>query len=272
MKRTVRHMILALSATLLLASCSSGTTDALKPTIAPLAVRWTVQLMQGGNSFVSIRSSSLLGVYLTEFLLRQTAFRSAITGVNAQVQLLNQQGTPDEEGFALLETLGSILQVDVPDMLNRSTDRVDAFDTYLSNLQALGGRASAYVTSLEEKRDVMMDERRDVRVIASRAQSMLNRALRDQDYATASEQQRVLIEAKTELAQRDAEIDEVRSTIRIFDNLLDVAEERINVMNSNREALLAGISVVDVPGVEDFGLIEQGNRRSGRSIFDPSGL
>ena len=272
MKRTVRHTLMAISATLLLASCGGRTTDTLKPTISPLAVRWTVQLMQGGNSFSSIRSSSLLGVYLTEFLLRQTAFRSALAGIGVQVQLLNQQGTPDEEGFALLETLGSILQVDVPDMLNRSTDRIDAFDTYLSNLEALGSRASAYVTSLEEQRDVLMDERSDIRVTASRAQSMLNRALRDQDYATASEQQRVLIEAKTALAEKDAQIDELRSTIRIFDDLLEVAEERVTVMTSNREALLAGISVVDVPGVEDFGLIEQGNRRSGRSIFDPSGL
>lgn len=271
MKRTVRHMVMAISATLLLASCGGGTTDTLKPTISPLAVRWTVQLMQGGNYFVSIRSSSLLGVYLTEFLLRQTAFRSALAGIGVQVQLLNQQGTPDEEGFALLETLGSILQVDVPDMLNRSPDRIDAFDTYLSNLEALGGRTSAYVTSLEEQRDILMDERSDIRVTASRAQSMLNRALRDQDYATASEQQRILIEARTDLAEKDAQIDELRSTIRIFDDLLEVAEERITVMTSNREALLAGITVVDVPGVEDFGLIEQGSRRSGRSIFDPSG-
>ncbi len=269
MKRSLRHLLLGATTVCVLASCGRQETVSYSPTIAPLAVRWTVELMKGSDAFASIRSSALLGVYLADFLMRQVMFRSALAGINVQMDLLNDAGEEQEESFALLETLGAILQVDVPDMLNRSPDRVEAFDTYLSNLQAVGERATAHKNGLEQQMDVMMDERRVVRGEVARSQSQLNIALREQDYATASEQQKNLIEGRSNLAEIDARIDELRSIRNLFVDLLDIAEERVTVMTSNREALLAGISVVDVPGVEDYGLIEQSRRRSGRSIFDP---
>ncbi len=272
MKRTVRHLLLSVTAVTMLASCGRQEVVSFTPTIAPLAVRWTVELVKGSDAFASIRSSALLGVYLSDFLMRQMMFRSALAGINIQMDLLNETGEEQEESFALLETLGAILQVDVPDMLNRSTDRVEAFDTYLSNLQALGERSTSHEQGLEQQMDVLMDERREVRGDVARSQSQLNTALREQDYATASEQQKSLIEGRGELAEIDAKIDELRSIRNLFVDLLDIAEERVTVMTSNREALLAGISVVDVPGVEDYGLIEQGRRRSRQSIFDPGSL
>ncbi len=272
MKRTLRHLLLTATTVTLLASCGRQETVSYSPTIAPLAVRWTIELVKGSDAFASIRSSALLGVYLADFLMRQVMFRSAIAGINIQMDLLNEGSEEQEESFALLETLGAILQVDVPDMLNRSTDRVDAFDTYLSNLQALGERATSHENGLEQQMDGLMDERSDIRVEVARSQSRLNVALREKDYATASEEQKRLIDGRSDLAEMDARIDEIRSIRNLFQDLLDIAEERVTVMTSNREALLAGITVVDVPGVEDYGLIEKSRRRSGRSIFDPSEL
>jgi hypothetical protein len=269
MKRAFRHLLLTVTTISLLASCGRQESVSYSPTIAPLAVRWTVELLKGSDAFASIRSSALLGVYLSDFLMRQVMFRSAIAGIAIQMDLLNEGGEEQEESFALLETLGAILQVDVPDMLNRSTNRIDAFDTYLSNLQTIGERSTAHKEGLEQQMDTLMDERSDIRGDVARTQSQLNIALREQDYATASEQQKNLIEGRGNLAKIDARIDELRSIRNLFDDLLDIAEERVTVMTSNREALLAGITVVDVPGVEDYGLIEKRRRRSRQSIFDP---
>ncbi len=251
-----------------LSACSKETGSTAITTIAPLAVRWTQEIARGLDSLSSIRSSALLGVYISHHLINEIVFRSALEGIAAQASIMSDTGEENDESFALLETLGAILQVDVPDMLNRSAVRSEAFDTYLQNLQNIGARALAHLDSLEQQRGELTDQRGDIRVEVSHAQTGLSRALRDKDYSTANDLQKQLIEGKSELAEFDARIDEVRSIIRLFEDLIDVGEKRAEVMTANREALLAGISVVDLPGADDMGLIENA-RRSRGSIFDP---
>jgi hypothetical protein len=240
-------------------------------TIAPRAAEWALRIATGSSGFSAIRSSALLGVYLTDHLLREIVFRSAIAGVTAQMEFLSESSQEQEESFALLETLGSILQVDVPDMLNRSPVRSAAFDVYITNLQNLTKRAIDHVAGLEQEIDTLNDERRTQRADAARTQSTLNRAIRDGDYATASELQKDLIGLEGEVATLDAQLDEKRSIKNLMEDMIDVANDRMAVMAANRAAILAGITVVDLPGAEDLGVLEQG-RRSRNNIFDPGTL
>ncbi len=264
----LRTGLLTAFAVLSLSACSKDAGSPAITTIAPLAVRWTQEIARGLDSLSSIRSSALLGVYISHHLINEIVFRSALEGVSAQVSIISDTGEENDESFALLEILGSILQVDIPDMLNRSAVRSEAFDTYLQNLQNIGARVLNHLESLKQQRADLSAQRGDIRVTVSHAQTGLSRALRDKDYSTANDLQKQLIEGKSELAQFDARIDEVRSIIRIFEDLIDVAEKRAEVMTANREPLLAGVTVVDLPGAEDLGLIESA-RRSRGSIFDP---
>jgi hypothetical protein len=241
-------------------------------TIAPKAAEWALRIVRGQSEYSAVRSSALLGVYLTHHLLREVVFGSALDGVMAQMSFLSESSEEEDESFALLETLGSILQVDVPDLLNRSPVRSTAFDIYVTNLQNLAKRAISHVEGLNLEIDTLNDARREQRAETARTQSTLNRAIRDGDFATASDLQKSLIEMETELATLEAQLDELRSIRSLMEDMIDVADERLTVMAANRAAMLAGITVVDLPGAEDLGVLESGGRRSSRSIFDPGTL
>jgi chromosome segregation ATPase len=201
--------------------------------------------------------------------MHSSTYQSALAGIEAQMQLLfNDEGQADEV-YALLEELGVILQVDIPDMLNRSTDRPKAFDAYIAGLTDVGQRAQSQLEQLTQELDEIQNERRDKRRIASDIEKDLNKALREQDYSAASGLQQQIIEAEAEVTRIESEEDQQKSIIKLYEDLLQVADERLQAMNANREALLEGVSVVEVPGVEGLDLIEQeqGGRRN-HSIFE----
>lgn len=204
----------------------------------------------------------------------EVVFHSALDGVSAQMAFLSETTQEQDESFALLETLGSILQVDVPDMLNRSPVRSTAFDVYVSNLQNLGKRAQTHLDGIIQHLDTMNDDRRTKRTAAAKTQNTLNRAIREGDFATASDLQKNLIDQEAEVAAIETEIDQERSIKNLFEDMLDVAEKRLTVMTANRAALLQGITVVDLPGAEDLGVLKGGRSFGGSagSIFDPETL
>lgn len=215
-----------------------------------------------------LRPSALLGVFISDYLSYTAVYQTALAGVQAQMEILFNDDRIEDETYALLETLGSILQVDVNDMLNRSNGRARAFETYVQNLAELGTTATAKKQGLEQELDDIQTVRRDQRRDTAKLQSDLNSALREQDYASASGLQRQLIDAETELAKLESEEDEQQSVIRLFEDLLEIADERLNAMQTNREALIAGVKVIEVPGVDDLGLLEKGRYRRRNSTFE----
>lgn len=236
---------------------------------AQQATEWTQRLTRSILDIQLVRPGALLGIYVSDYLVHTSFYKSAIAGIEAQMQLLFDEDFENDESFELLTELGTMLQVDIRDMLNRSMSRSRAFDTYVQSLTELGEVADNHAEALRQDLDAIADERRAARKEASSLQSELNRALRSQDFSSASGLQQRLLEAKTILADVEAREDEKRGVIRLFEDLLDVAEERLHAMNTNREALIAGIKVIEVPGVKDLGILEQGSRRrSGGSGFD----
>src|SRR5581483_2482567 len=183
-----------------LTGCGSKTQTTAMQTLADEATRWTQLLSWNLNGVSSVRGSALLGVYLSQHLLREVVFGSALAGVTAQAQLFSQTNQEQDQSFALLETLGSILQVDVPDMLNRSTDRSAAFDTYLSSLQNLTQQGQAQLTALQQKITDLTTQRRTLNTQASKTQRDLNTAIRTGNYAGTSELQKNLIDQKGQIA------------------------------------------------------------------------
>jgi chromosome segregation ATPase len=177
------------------------------------------------------------------------------------MQLMFENDRERNESFALLEELGTMLQVDIQDMLNRSQTRSRTLDAYMEGLIALLRRANAHRERMEQTIDELSSERREMRKSTSAIQRELSQALRAQDYATASRKQQELISAEGELAILETRVDEERSVLRIFEKYLEIGEDRLFAISENREALLAGIKVVEVPGIDDLGLLEQENRR-----------
>lgn len=276
-KPIARTAAIALAA-LLVAGCfwqnkEEGTPQEPSVYGARAGLLWTMNIIQSGADVDRIRPGSLLGAFVTQYLMQTTGVRSARAGIAAQVILFYGERLERSESFILLEELAAILDVDINDMLNRSIERSEAFDTYIESLTTLLQGSNSHVRGLEQQLEVIVDDRREKRKSVSDIKSTLNRALREQDYATASEQQEMLIDAESELAEVTAREEEIDGIMDLFDDLIDVGEERVVAMQENREIILAGLTVVKMPGIEDLELIENINRRdlnNRRSIFDPT--
>lgn len=278
MMNSLSRGLLIVTTSVLLVHCKGQEADTPTDTSvvgARSAIVATYDLFSG--PVMHMRPGAILGTYVTQYLMNTSVFRSALMGIGAQDYLFFDAEASEDESFALLTKFGSALQINIADMLNRSTNRPSAYDDYIQNLTDLMQQSTERHAALEEDLKDIQTDRRDKRRIAAQIQSQLNDALREQDYSTASDLQKQIIDAKAEAARVQSQEDEQRSVIRLFENLLAIADKRLYAMTSNREALIAGIKVIDVPGVKDLGLIEEGRRSGSRStnstnIFDTGGL
>ena len=265
-------------ASLLLTHCQRQTSNLPETAGARTDVFLTQQLFEGGLIGTAIpKPGAILGTYVAGYLstLPSFPFHSALSGIMAQMEFVLEDETDQSESFILLEELGITLQANVPDLLNRSPNRPRALDAYLDALQDILEESTAHVAGLEIELEELNDERSEQRGIVGDLQRELREALRSGDYTTAGAKQADVISAQTELAQTEAQQDEKRDIIRIFEDLLEIGTERLEAMQANRDILIAGLSVVELPGVDDLGLImeQTRRRRSGDSggLFGPTG-
>lgn len=270
-----------LLSTLTLVGCVGTSKDTL-PSHISLAARkgalWSHELLMTGTIAPRppLRPSALLGPYVAAFLSQPFVHPShaAVTGVLAGTSMLFEEGVRNES-YALLEELGLVLQVSVPEMLNRSINRTLALDTYREGLVESANRGQEHLVILHERLDEANAEVREIRRRASELQRALNAALRAKDYATASALQSQVSEAQGQQAVSTAAQKEIRSIIELFEDSLQTAADRLVAIDANREALIAGVSVTDLPGTDDLGVLEEGSRTQRRAnpedIFGPTG-
>lgn len=280
MKKHLSPVLLA--ATLLCTSCFSGDEEDV-PTFIAIGARkgvaWSSELLFEGTvkPVPPLRPSALLGPYLATYLSMPfvNANHAAVSGVFAAEMLYfgDDEGFRDE-AYAILEEMGLILQVDLLDHLNRSLDRDMALETYRDGLIDVATRAQEHLTTtLESREDQSAEEVRELRSRSSLVQRNLNAALREKDYATAGTHQAALSEVQGELAVATADQREIRNIINLFEDSLDDAAERLAAIDANREALIAGVEVTDVPGAEDLGVLQdapRGRRPDPEDVFGPT--
>lgn len=273
-------MVAALTA---LSSCLGGG-EVQAPSFIAMSARngasWSNELMATGvvGPVQEPRPSALLGPYLAAFLSLPlvNANHAAVSGVLAVETMLHGDTAGfRDESYALLEELGLILQVDLVDHLNRSLERHMALDTFRTSLIDIATRAQEHLTTTLEKRDNQATvEVRELRNRSTLIQRNLNSALRDKDYATAGSHQAALSMVQGELAVASADQKEIRNVIKLFENSLDDAAIRLQAIDANRDALIAGVAVTDVTGAEDLGVLLDAPRRSRRpnpeDVFGPT--
>ena len=96
----------------------------------------------------------------------------------------------------------------------------------------------------------------------------LNDAKVKNDFATSGSLQKDLVDAQTNVAQINAQQQETRDTLTTYKNLATIADERIKAIEENREALISGLKVVDIPGIDSLGILQGGSSKpGGTSIY-----
>lgn len=209
------------------------------------------------------RPSAALGAYVSSYLAQGVFVRvnSALLGIAAQQRLIAGQNVPTAgETFTLLSELATLLQVNIPDMLNRSPDRAKALNDYVRSLRATGEVAEQKYNELQTRREQLEERRREERNIARDLEREINQDFRNENYSAAAEKQEDASTAEAALSQTEVEIDQTRDIIRRYEDMLEIADKRLEAIVRNREVLVAGLKVIEVPSIESLDILEDGPR------------
>lgn len=220
------------------------------------------------------RPSSMLGIFVSLYASQGTILptMNAENGIEALKKLLEAQTRSDtDENFALLREVGGILQVNIVDTLNRSSERAKTLDEYTRALEKSIDLMERKLQELEVLYDAQKEETKELRSEIRDRERELKTALRDQDYGTASDIEEGLASMNSAYAEIDTKTDQTGDMIDRFEDLYDIAKSRYQAITNNREILIAGLRVIDVPGIKDLNILEKGTnwRRSrGSRIFN----
>ncbi len=255
--------------TLLSLTACSKTSDVITPMQGGISGILALEELQGGTQ-TSSRPAALLGMYVTDYLAAGPfAFvQSALSGITAQSAFAAEETSSDAD-YALLQAFADALNVELVSMLNQSVNREEALNKYVDALHNVAERAQTrydgIVEQIKSLREVQRDQQREV----SAAKTALNKAIKDEDFSQAGSIQETLDEKQTILSETQSQVTQMQSIERTFKKLLDIYEKRAIAIESNREALIAGITVINVPGAEELKIIEKptkGNTSNGMQI------
>lgn len=209
------------------------------------------------------RPSSILGIYAAMFLSTSDVAQahSALDGVAAQIKLYFSQEADESALASTLEQLGTTLEVNIPDMLNRSTDRPTALDQYVTFLQgAMTEAKNTYDNYTSQYQDLNKQISAQRSVVSSLSRDE-NDAVRNKDFALAGAKQELLTAAEAKLTELNGTAVQVKDGSDLLNNLMQIGTQRLQAIQQNREVLLSGLAVVNVPGINDLGILKQGQTR-----------
>ena len=159
-------------------------------------------------------------------------------------------------------------------ILNRSNNRPESFDAYLSQLRNLTELMNRKILEMDTNIETTDDQRRTQRRTVQDLERTIRRALADEDFQTAGANQQELQAAKGRLTELETSIDQTDDLKERFEELVQVGEDRIIALVNNRRIILSGLKVVDVPGIDEFELIDDSrrSRRQNLDILNPPSL
>ncbi|MBP9774148.1 MAG: hypothetical protein KBD00_06030 [Candidatus Peribacteraceae bacterium] len=205
------------------------------------------------------RKGALLGVYVAQYLSQAILHpvHAAIGGVQAQ-SIIIQSGSSSANGpdFELLQIFGEQLNIDVSDTLNRSIDRQQALDTYLTNLTATGKQANDRYTILLVQLKELQTQKRDADRENSTLKSDVQKAIKDKDFTLAGEKQKLQTESEKNASDLSANLLQTQNIVKSYDTLLTLFGQRTVAISKNRELLISGLKAVDIPGVDSLNIIQ----------------
>ena len=227
-----------------------------------------------------IRRSALLSLYVADYLSQSvnTEMQGAITAVTAQNIMMQAQESVRDPDYELLQALQDALEVDVADLLNRSDNREQALDTYSDAMTNVAERANERFKELSSVQEELADLLRSQKKEKTTAEKDVKQALKVKDFTQAQDLQKTLLEKESAYADTTLKKSQVDDIVSMLDQLLNLYGQKILAIQKNREALIVGVKVVDVPGIDDLQLIERIKKKSSRSngsfdtLFQGTGL
>lgn len=255
------NFIVPLLVAVMLTSCGSKKAESVVTENAERALQSISTI--GTPTRETPRPGAMLGIFATLYVERTFAFGSstALRGLGATLKLLEEDRMTLDETFALLHELGISLQVNVPNLLNQSQNRAEALNTYTASLTDVTKGSTVRRDALEAELEALRDKEQTERKVTTDLERQISEALRTQEYGTAGSLQKPLADAEALLAKTESETERTREILEVFRKLLKIVEERIIAIEENRQIIIAGLTVVELPGIEDLGILRDPERR-----------
>ena len=156
----------------------------------------------------------------------------------------------------LLAEVIQLLQIDVRDLLNASTNRERTFNQYHQSMESHTQRGNLRMRALEDRTEELRDDERRLSRSVRDLKEELDQAIGEGKSTDASLIAGELTQKQSTLAKTETDLIIASRTLESYEDLIDPLQERLDAVSANRPALIQGISVVDIPGVEDLGIIE----------------
>jgi tetratricopeptide (TPR) repeat protein len=217
------------------------------------------------ESILSSHPSGTLGIFTSLYLSQGLFFptRTATEGITSTLTVVKGQEQPlTDKTFLLLQQLASTLEVNLLDTLNRSGNRLETLDRYTEALSTVTENAEKRREELKVYFDRTYEEEKAQRRIVQDIEKEINTATREKNFATASAKQGELMKAQNLLAGLELKEKQTKDAIDQFQKLIELAKKRLSTIKANREILLSGLSISDVPGLQELGVVKEEKKTS----------
>ena len=175
------------------------------------------------------------------------------------------------EGYtALINSIIDLLVTDVQDLMNNSRDRSDTLNEYIQSLRREIEQGKIALRSLETQEEESDTTQRRVKRLVRELEDQLDDAIRSGESNNSSSILQELLDAQQELVTSQTQLTVAKQFQSSLSEVLGPLEERLRAVEANRDALVKGVRITDIPGVDDLGILERENgrftiRRSTRS-------
>ncbi|MBI3335987.1 hypothetical protein HYZ98_00270 [Candidatus Peregrinibacteria bacterium] len=235
------------------------------PPLGPFKAIHTTILL-GSESLINtlIRPTATLGVLATLHLahiLDVSPSHPVLMGIMQQAHLLYERSLPARGAQASLEQLGIAIQINIPDLLNRSSSRADTLNTYIDHMEQTLSEALIQKNLLETLLDETGKNFSSMRKKLGEEQKRQNKAMKDDQFAEASIIQEHLLLLQRELADIESKKNEADNMNDLLSKMIEISQKRLLALRENREILIAGLSVKELPGMDDLEIFKTTKRR-----------
>jgi chromosome segregation ATPase len=162
--------------------------------------------------------------------------------------------------LAFLERSVTLLRINIQDLLNQSIDREKALQEYLSSLTSYAARAEVKFRSLERGEDELQDDERRLERNIRDLQNEMEDAIQAGEGKSTTALMEDILSQQRRLAEVSSELAVTELLVKAFEDIVEPLQERLAAVSANEDALLKGVQVVDMPGVEDLGVIKTEER------------
>lgn len=167
-------------------------------------------------------------------------------------------GSPAEEAIhdaELLQRIIELLRQDVRETLNASSDRADTLSEYLGTITSHLQRGEVRLRALRDREEDLRGDENRLRRGVEGLREDLDEAIRGGEGKSVPTLMGDVMERYAALAAVQTELVVVQRSLEALERVVPILQDRLRAVQANREALIKGVRVVDIPGVEDLGII-----------------